>query len=704
MLKDIDCFVTQKASPHSISHTDDDERRPLDRQAGSCWSVFLHNPVAAANTMFHGATTGNIPAHTTLDPTFLDGFPLDYLYRAHTGATYTGGSHPIQGAEPTVHKDGNDYTMFVINDPRVRHLFDNGFIRDGTPVELSTKSTALISSGKGTFDTANHTLPMKANDYVLPLGQTFYVFNPIRGGDPPTDPTGGPTDPTGGREVLLTTHDGNNAASYRTDNRVGFGIRRVRLGAPIHLSDLAYRNPASGARVDRTAFTVSTDPVTGVITYDFGSTLTPNAFTPKFIFREPNPVAYVTDKKSEWIMSPYADFPLQLDVGDRIRIGTTGTQGFTDYVTVLERQKVTQLGNGITTDDRQVTYNGIVLPAPQSLTSQTTKSFDPLNSSRATLNDFLGNRAMLATDYDGALLFDEPKSVKIRLTTGSNSLAVNGLAMPIVSNPKLINLPQTLSDHVAMDAGGVIQDGFYANSPCDVYCYRLSHVVDASAVPNENIYLAHQGDQTKTALNFEARELATWRPPLLGYTGAVSVQEANGLTWHPTAAIAQRFYPVYKQHNSRPVSLEETVTGRHTEVIKAPMIVPFNHTVKCVHGIKLMAYSINMTGDGHEYHHNHEMDPTQWFALNLAGVNGEVMSNNRYADGAFAVLHAGDTRDSVSSTIEFYESQPEGIVSVEFERPITTMRELRVSLVDALGKVPKLSRIHLWFKLRVTQG
>ena len=61
--------------------------------------------------------------------------------------------------------------------------------------------------------------------------------------------------------------------------------------------------------------------------------------------------AYVIDAESDWITTASGDFALNLEKGDLVRIGGSGS-GFTDYATVLDKVKIAKIGNLTTTSQR----------------------------------------------------------------------------------------------------------------------------------------------------------------------------------------------------------------------------------------------------------------------------------------------------------------------------------------------------------------
>lgn len=346
----------------------------------------------------------------------------------------------------------------------------------------------------------------------------------------------------------------------------------------------------------------------------------------KIIFREKAPVAYVVNSATAWIMAAYADAPVDLEVGDRVRMGATTLGGFTDYCTVLEKVPITHIGNGIygvlentTLTANAITFNGRRLPYSQP-------------------SPYPANQRI------------EKRGVRY------------------ASDPVLIELPS------------VAKFPYEANAHDTAwYAYRISANVNCTLPPVEF---------TSRAMKSGDADSVNQR---LVHRAAITFDDA----WASKGQTARkpgerrRFFPCFRLRND----------------LSKPLVVPFGHTVKCIHEVKLHSYSLLSATQDTEYQHGHELNPTNWVAMELAGVQGEVMSNNPHANGAFAILHAGQMHNDTSSGInEHYETHPQGLVKVKFERPISTMRELRVSFRNPKGEAPRAARIHLWFKLWVTQG
>ena len=128
-----------------------------------------------------------------------------------------------------------------------------------------------------------------------------------------------------------------------------------------------------------------------------------------------------------------------------------------------------------------------------------------------------------------------------------------------------------------------------------------------------------------------------------------------------------------------------------------------DHGVKQVNAIKLMGYTVaNKRQVGLQ--HAHETLADDYIILRIAEFEGHVVSNNRFANGAFAVLHVGSTSDNVVGAIEYSQFEPEGIVTKYVDAPNSVIRNLTIDVSDRRGQSAHFGRLHLWFKLHVTHG
>ena len=133
------------------------------------------------------------------------------------------------------------------------------------------------------------------------------------------------------------------------------------------------------------------------------------------------------------------------------------------------------------------------------------------------------------------------------------------------------------------------------------------------------------------------------------------------------------------------------------------IVVRLDRGVKAVHWLKLIAYTL-MNKRQFGFQNAHEKHTDDWASLHIREVQGEVISNNAHANGAFAVLHTGSHDDAKTGAIEIHEHEPTGLVTHYFEQPRTDLRTLTLSYRDWDGQRAHLGRTHLWFKLCVSHG
>jgi hypothetical protein len=329
----------------------------------------------------------------------------------------------------------------------------------------------------------------------------------------------------------------------------------------------------------------------------------------------PSGSAYITENSSEWIL-PTWTFEYQgpkrsayndIKVGDLVRIGGKHTEGFTDYLTVLEIKHIGGVSNGTSSACSLAKgLNPTTLPAP------TTTS----------------------NGGDAA--------------TGSTGFA-----------------------HIALRLN--------ASLNCTVLP-RYTVRSDATAIYHrQQAYIAAgQTDATKFA-TLEHRHLA--------YEYMSNPQKAYSSETIPSEGF---YYPLYKANN-------------WTE--DANLKVQLDHGVKSVDAVKLLGYSlVNKRAVG--LHHSHEMLQDDYLILRIKELDSKsqaVISNNEYAQGAFAVLRVGDSSHTSNGGTEYSVYEPQGLVCHTVPAN-SNMRTLTIQAYDRLGNPAHFGRFHLWLKLQVTHG
>jgi len=330
--------------------------------------------------------------------------------------------------------------------------------------------------------------------------------------------------------------------------------------------------------------------------------------------------AYITENDSPWILPlwsteydqasslnlPYKD----IKVGDLVRIGGIHTEGFTDYLTVVE-----------IVDDIGVLYNAC------STNVKVTKD---------TTVDVAGTDHIVASTVSTTVPSGTSTSRKVLTKSG---IAHRALRLNASINATKLPNYIPLTDEASQNHAFIRQAAYKSAGISGVFCdlSTRDHAYDYLSGPNSD---------------------------------------------------EKYYYPLYKANN--------WVNGT---VLTAKL----DHGVKQVTAVKLLGYSlINKRAVGIQ--HAHEMQGDDYLILRIKEINGQVISNNKYANGAFAVLRAGDSTHQVQGATEFSAYEPAGIVCVPVHQTNSTLRNLTIEVTDRLGRPAHFGRFHLWFKLLVTHG
>jgi hypothetical protein len=241
-----------------------------------------------------------------------------------------------------------------------------------------------------------------------------------------------------------------------------------------------------------------------------------------------------------------------------------------------------------------------------------------------------------------------------------------------------IAYPQSVNSHpipmVQFDSAGKVTNA--VTLPTPMYVYKLNYAINVSL---------------PTPVTYNATNLLTVAPDATTTSrmlNAMLMMERHLCFTNMTATDVRerRLYPLYRV--ARPAK---------------ELVVHLDRGVKAVHSIKLMGASIvNKRQAGFATAHEYQTD--DWAALHIKEVQGEVISDNRSANGCFACLHAGHLSNMTAGAADLYEQHPDGLVTHTFEQPRTDLRTLTCSFTDTDGEPAHLGRVHLWFKLCVTHG
>ena len=157
----------------------------------------------------------------------------------------------------------------------------------------------------------------------------------------------------------------------------------------------------------------------------------------------------------------------------------------------------------------------------------------------------------------------------------------------------------------------------------------------------------------------------------------------------PSRSDERNFYPMY---TTKPWRADTSLS------------VSLDHGVKSVSCVKLMGYALagkRRVG----LHHAHEMRSDDYMILRVNELEGHVVSNNRHANGAFAILHSGSSSDNCVGAVEYSMFEPtSGIVVHDLDAANSVLRNMTVQITDRVGEAAHFGRIHLWFKILATHG
>lgn len=335
-------------------------------------------------------------------------------------------------------------------------------------------------------------------------------------------------------------------------------------------------------------------------------------------------VAYITEADSPWILPTWtteysttdaakSEYK-NIEVGDLVRIGGIHTDGFTNYLTVMERREITHVANACSS------------------------------------------------------------AVKVTQDTSRNNIIHDPeFGQDVLAIPSTTANP-ALAPQIAVAKGGIAH-----------IALRLNASVNATRLNGTVL------DQSKTsAIHRQQVASATDKQATLETRDHAYEYITNNRKAYPTEVTGTEryFYPLYL--NKR---------WKHSNTLN----VKLDHTMKQVQAVKLMGYSLlNQRQVGIQ--HAHEMNADDYFILRIKDIQGRVISNNKFANGAFAVLQTGTTGHNLIGAAEYSRHEPEGIVCVPLNTSNNKLGNLTIEVIDRMGNPAHFGRFHLWFKLLVTHG
>ena len=220
-----------------------------------------------------------------------------------------------------------------------------------------------------------------------------------------------------------------------------------------------------------------------------------------------------------------------------------------------------------------------------------------------------------------------------------------------------------------------------------VFCYRVSAPVNATVLPNSTkAYPISAGLR-------DSSNTITYANRLDAYANG----NGSFLLWADQHGAVP--YPVYRT----------SFQGVGKAAGQSHLVLKLDAGVKHVHEIRLLGYQLTSKdapiagtyvgpGESSAFH--------EFLILRIREVPGQVLSNNTYANGAFAIIPTGSqhstcgTRDGLT---EHERYEPKGLASVAINSP-TPIKQLTVELLDRHGAHAPVSKLNLWFKVIAKHG
>ena len=430
-------------------------------------------------------------------------------------------------------------------------------------------------------------------------------------------------------------------------------------------------------------------------------------------------IGTIVEEQTDWIMPT---FPLshetdpfkEIMVGDLIRVGAPSTSGFTDYLTVVEKQHIAAMANGTGVplplhEDGPVSYEpddgaGIVHTwgnlAPYSANN------DLLDGNGNVYHNtgLVGGRTyeMTALRVNHAVnctSINRPKDDDLLKHFVTTPVAIRYYTSAEVLASKALIYEQKVQEQVALrEALDAYLIEYYANDAL-VAEYQYEHVyIDWKAV-DDVLGDPHSIDSTAFNTYFSTLPFSVddYHPdsPHFKQANKASLTDRHLVhAWGPPKNVGEKpeYLPLYPMYHMR-----------EWRATYGQLTAELDHGVKEIQQFKLVGYSlINKRQVGPQ--HAHEMIQDDYLILRIKEVDGKVISNNRHANGAFAVLYAGAHGDNDKGGADVHKFDPDGLVVQHMSTTNKIMRNLTVQVTDRTGQPAHFGRLHLWFKILATHG
>ena len=247
----------------------------------------------------------------------------------------------------------------------------------------------------------------------------------------------------------------------------------------------------------------------------------------------------------------------------------------------------------------------------------------------------------------------------------------NGLAVTIPKDASVVT-PAWTGNFTLID----LTSGYDTNSGAARIALRLNRQVTCTKIPTDTIPKYTVSATTNTYVSGAAER----------HFGFAQTYGAYG------KVVEHLPYPLYR-------AVDFAGTKEQQRVLR----VRFDRSVKDVKCIKLMAYQFANKA-AIDFAHAHEIPVDDYLILRIKEIGGEVVSNNRHAHGAFAVLSAGAIYDAANGGRHYGASDTVNGLVTQTNLSTNQLSSLTLELTNRQGDAAQIGRVHMWFKVLAAHG
>lgn len=410
-----------------------------------------------------------------------------------------------------------------------------------------------------------------------------------------------------------------------------------------------------------------------------------------------------------------------IKAGDTLRVGTSDTRSPTGLMSVLETVDGTHLYNTSATTDFEIeavdtnsdSYRGNLQQFEWFVQSPYSSAADvfaiPTGVGGSTLPWLAnGDRVYVAGGGDdfvdgfyrvenkNLLTFSGSQIVEIQLRNSAGAIVTrssptpaifvdvtatsqyaqqptDGISAPL--NTLVTRATFLKSRSAGNDTNSYIQVGVLGGLPeGSLRCIRVDISLDATTLPSE----LQPHDKFNSVASSSNQVSDATRGHCVSYYPCSPDNDELDRGYKGSSRREQFFYPCYRVRPTPGVF---------------ELFMPSD--IKRISAVRLMNYTVvSKQPNAGDVSLGHETKVDDWYAMHIDGVPGQVLSNNRYANGAFHILQASRISED---RLWASDANPEGLAVCYFT-PVN-IPCLRVALRDRHGEKPNFGRMHLWLQV-----